>query len=192
MSHLSYILSYYTLFYDNYIYLSIISDASFPPETPPNGMATAEEPSPLPIHTLPPCLFNPFPFMINMHVLLHPILPSYIWPSFFPRSHSFTHTNTFFTNLHSSFSQYDQTTLKYLFSPIALHHTSLHLHKVPSHTFYTCFHYSHPPILSRHMLLHTMHSWLLCPIPCQSLIHTSVLAEVNNYLNNNLNKTYLK
>ena len=55
--------------------------------------------------------------------------------------------------LHYSFFQYDQITSKYFFSPIPLHHTSLHLHMVPCHTFQTSFHCSHIPILSCHMLL---------------------------------------
>ena len=61
---------------------------------------------------------------------------------------------------------------------------SLHLHKVPCHTYHTGFHCSDPHILSHHMLcsdnffpLHT-HA-LLTAVPysmSKSLIHTSVLA----------------
>ena len=56
----------------------IVPDASFPPETSPKKMATAEESPPLPIHTLPPCLFKPLPSISNsfMHLLFYPILPS--------------------------------------------------------------------------------------------------------------------
>ena len=47
------------------LFYSIVCDALFPLGTSPKGMATAEEPPPLPIHTLPPCLFNPSPSINN-------------------------------------------------------------------------------------------------------------------------------
>ena len=51
-------------------------------------MVTVEEP-PLAIHTIPLYLFKPFPSISTffMHVLLHPILPSYSWLSSTTMSH---------------------------------------------------------------------------------------------------------
>ena len=81
---------------------------------PPSGTATIEEPPPLPIHTLRPCLFKSFPSISNsfMHVLYYPIPPFYKWP-FSIRTLNLTH------------------------------YTSLHMHKLPYHIFHTCFHCSH-------------------------------------------------
>ena len=80
-----------------------------------------------------------------MYVFLYSILSSYNWPSCSPWILSFT----LFTNSSLLFLFICQITSIYFFSPIPLHHISLNLHKVPSHTL----HCSHLPILSRHMIL---------------------------------------
>ena len=93
----------------NIFFYSIVSDILFPPEMSLKGMTTAEEPPPLPIHTLPPYLFNHCLSISNsfMHVLLllHTILSSYNWPSSPPRILSFTHmyflSITFCTHTHT-------------------------------------------------------------------------------------------
>ena len=55
------------------------SSLSSSPETFLKGMTMTKEPPSLPIHTLPPCLFNASPSSSKsfMYVLLYPILPSY-------------------------------------------------------------------------------------------------------------------
>ena len=91
-------------------------------------------------------------------------------------------TYTFFKN---SFSQYDHIISKYFFLSIPLHHTSLHLHKFPSHIFHLHFHCSHSPILFRHMLLsdnsfpqHKLSNVVPYSMS-KSMIHMSMLAGEN-------------
>ena len=109
------------------------------------------------IRTLPPCLSylaTCLPLLLQSPILLP-----------FSRTHD------------SSFFQYDQNTLIYFFSPIPLHRASLHFPKLQCHIFQKRFHYSYiTPILSWHMPylsqithFHSMHSWLLYPIPCLGL-----------------------
>ena len=72
---------------------------------------------------------------------------------------------TFFTNFHSSSSQYGQIILVYFFLPIPLLHTSLHLHKFPCRIFHTRFHCFHLPILSCCMPLRYFTS-TACTLDC--------------------------
>ena len=142
--------------------------ASFSSVTSPKEMDTAEEPPPLPIHTLPSCLFNPsalinnfsciYSFSFSFHLTTVPSSP--------PKLLNFTQIHF----LHSSFSLYGQTTSTYFFSPIPLHHTSLPLRKVSCYIFHTHFHCSHLPpchtiCTSQITHFHSTHSSLLCLIP---------------------------
>ena len=96
-----------------------------------------------------------------------------------PRTLSFTHIHV----LHKLFtlSLYLIKPPQRIFpSPIPLHHTSLHLHKVPCHT--SC---SHPPILSRHMLFSdisfSLHAFLTdMPIHLHINLHRTFTSASNN------------
>ena len=67
--------------------ISIVSDASFPLETCPKGITTAEEPPPIAIAS---SISPPFTSNFWMHVLLHPIISFYNWPSSPHWPHNFT------------------------------------------------------------------------------------------------------
>ena len=135
------------------IYLSIVSDTSFPLETSPKGMTITEEPLSLLIHTLPPWLFKhslsapvSYMYFFTLSFLLTTDLPLLLGPSI-----SFTKFS--FQTLHSSFSQDDWTT-----SSISFHlfyYTPLtRFAQVPTCLiFHLHFNYFHPPTLSRHRLL---------------------------------------
>ena len=103
------------------IYLSIVSDASFSPETFPKG---AEDPPLLPMHTLPPCLFKPSLSISTsfMQIFLYTILPSYNWPFSLPKPHNFTHIH-FLRNLFILFLSKLPNYLKVFF---CTHCTTLH------------------------------------------------------------------
>ena len=162
-------------------YLSIVSDAS---RNVAQGDGHGRRASASPYQTLPPCQFNPSPSISNsfMHVLLHPILPSYNWPSSSPRIHNLTHIHFlyfFFTNSSLFFLSIYPNHLNVL---LFTHSTTPHFTpfaQVPCHTFHACFHCFHLPIVSRHMLLSDnsfpQHA-LLTTVPfsiSKSLIHTS-------------------
>ena len=99
-------------------------------------MVTTDEPPPLPIHTLSPCLFNPSSSISKsfMHVLLSPIFPSYNWPSSPSRTITFSHIllHKLFILLSLHLTKLSQT---YFFLSIPLHHTSLNFHEFPCYVF---------------------------------------------------------
>ena len=101
-----------------------------------------------------------------MHVLLHPILPSYNWPSSPPRIIRFT--RLYFLHKLFTILSFNMTKPAQSISFHSFHYTTpLHLHKVLCHhTFHTHFHCSHPPILSHHILLSdnfsTPHTLVCC------------------------------
>ena len=80
---------------------------------PEKGMTTVEEPPPLPIHTLSPCLCKSFPSISFsfIHVLLHLILPSYNWPTSPIRIFNFNHI--YF--LHKLFTSYFLTSANIIY-----------------------------------------------------------------------------
>ena len=93
--------------YNPSINLSLVSDASFPPERPLKGIATPEESLSLDIRTLPLCLFKPNTSINTyfIHVLLYPNLLSNNRHFSPPRPIVLIHTHFLFT----LFIQYDQT-----------------------------------------------------------------------------------
>ena len=126
----------------------------------PYRMTTAKEPPSIPVQTIFPCVFNPPPPSITSpthlfphSISLHP--PSGLLPELEP-SNSLPYTFYKFLTPHSL--HVALTTLLFLFT----HSTTPHF------TPFALFHYSHPPILSLHMLpqishFHNTHPWLLCP-----------------------------
>ena len=129
-------------------------------------MTTAEEPPPLPIHTLLPFLFNP-PFYQQ---LFHASTPS-PYPSILYCSSSL------FVSLTSL--NFNSNSSLFFFT----HYTPFYLHMFHCHMLHTRFHCSYPPILSRHMLPSNnsfpQHA-LLTAVPysmSMCVIHTSMLAE---------------
>ena len=101
---------------------------------PRQKVSTSPYPNTLLASSIPPSF---------MHVLLYPILSFYIWRSFSPRTNNFTHfLHKLFTILSLNMAKLHQSFFFFFFfSPsIPLHHTSLHLHKIPCHTFHTRSH----------------------------------------------------
>ena len=134
--------------------LCIDFDASFPPGTSLKGMNTQKSlylslsPQFFRASSIPLPLSATRAFLYSFTLSFYPAAALLLLLD--PQFHSCIHVSS--VTLLSSFSPYDETTLTYFFSPIALHHISLHLHKVLCHIFNTCFHYSHPPIVSRLMV----------------------------------------
>ncbi len=116
------------------------SNASPPPKTSPRRVATAEGPSPLPVHTLPPCLLQTISLT---HVLLHPIFPSPKWPSPPTRTLNTTqiHLNKFLIFHPLSMVKLSQGAP---FHP--LHHTKLHQLPHSCHISHIHSYCSHHPI----------------------------------------------
>ena len=144
----------------------------------PQGMATAEEPPPL----LFSLLVESLPLYQHLfHACTPPILPAYNCRSLLGTPILLTYTRFTNSSLFFLLRLPNQNQTKEKVFHLFHYTTPLHLHKFPYHILYTRFHCSHPPILSRHMLL-SDHSFpqhaLLTNVPytmSKSLIYTLVL-----------------
>ncbi len=150
------------------------SDASLPPEASPRGVATADGPPPLPIHTLPPCSLQPIsPHSPLTQVLLHPTFPSSKWPSPPPRTLNITqiHLNKFLI-----FHPLSMAKLSHDAPFHSFHHTTPQPTSTPSHATSLVHTLVTQPIPSTHSTrssqithFYSTHSRLLCPTPCPIL-----------------------